>query len=221
MQYTEERKQVLAAAREISETGLVTGTWGNVSARCGDKDLMIITPSGVSYNSLRMEDLVLVDGNGQVLEGSFKPSTEATLHMKIYKNRPDVRAIVHTHSLYATSFAVAGKSIPVILEETAQMIGHEVPVADYALCGTDALAANVAAALGENKQAVLLANHGLVTVGASMAEALKKAHVIEKTSQVFIYAKILGGANTISKEDTARLKENFKNYGQKTQKAVN
>lgn len=215
MQYSEERRQVLAAAREISETGLVIGTWGNASARCGEKDLMIITPSGVSYDTLSMEDMVLVDGSGQVLEGRLKPSSEVSLHMAIYKNRPDVKAIIHTHSLHATAFAVAGKSLPVILEETAQVIGHEVPVADYALCGTDSLAANVVKTLGKDKQAVLLANHGLVTLGSSMAEALKKAQVIEKTSQVFIYAQILGGAKIISQEDTARLKEKFKNYRQK------
>ncbi|HHX94882.1 MAG TPA: class II aldolase/adducin family protein [Clostridia bacterium] len=214
MEYQEERRQVLAAARKISGAGLVTGTWGNVSARCGEKDLMIVTPSGVSYDTLRMEDMVLVDGSGQVLEGRLKPSSEVSLHMGIYKNRPDVKAIIHTHSLYAAAFAVAGKSLPVILEETAQVIGHEVPVADYALCGTDSLAANAVKALGKDKQAVLLANHGLVTLGSSMAEALKKAQVIEKTSQVFIYAQILGGAKIISQEDTARLKEKFKNYGQ-------
>ncbi len=214
MQYLEQRKQVLAAAREISETGLVMGTWGNVSARCPGKDLMVITPSGMGYDTLEAGDLVLVDAHNQILEGSFKPSTEVSLHTGIYKNRPDVQAIVHTHSLYTSAFAVAGRSLPVILEETAQVIGHEVPVAGYALCGTDALARNVVAALGEDKQAVLLANHGLVTVGTSMADALKKAHVIEKTSRVCIYAQLLGGANSITEQDVHRLKEKFKTYGQ-------
>lgn len=214
MLYPQERRQVLAAAREISETGLVIGTWGNVSIRCQGQNLMIITPSGMNYGALAMEDMVLVNGDLQILEGNFKPSTEVVLHMGVYKNRPDVQAIVHTHSLYAAAFAAAGKSLPVILEEMAQMVGHEVTVAEYGLCGSDALAINVINALGQDRQAVLLAHHGLITVGSSMDHALKRAHIIEKTSQVYLLAQALGGVKQIPEQDINSLHESFKNYGQ-------
>jgi ribulose-5-phosphate 4-epimerase/fuculose-1-phosphate aldolase len=143
MRFLEERRQVLAAAREISQSGMVMGTWGNVSMRCPEPELMLITPSGVDYQLMSMEDMVLLDSSYRIREGSYKPSIETPLHMEIYRNREGVKAIVHVHSIYASSFAVARKSIPVILEETAQVVGHEVPVAEYALCGTQALATAV------------------------------------------------------------------------------
>ncbi len=211
--YLEERRQVLNTAREISQNGMVIGTWGNVSARCND-DLMVITPSGVKYDSLTMEDIVIVDSTYGVIEGSLKPSSEAPMHMGIYQKRSDVNAIVHVHSIYATAFAVARKNIPVILEETAQVIGHEVPVADYALCGTYALAETVVKALGEEKKAVLLANHGLVAVGASMAEALRICYVVEKTSRVAIYARGIGEINSLPEAQIKELNHKFKSYGQ-------
>ncbi len=213
MLYLEERRQVLNTAREISQTGMVMGTWGNVSARC-DHDLMVITPSGVGYDSMTMEDMVIVDGFYQVREGILKPSSETPLHMEIYRKRPEVSAIVHVHSLYAAAFAVARTSIPVILEETAQMIGHEVPVADYAMCGSNALAEAVVRTLGEHKKAVLLANHGLLAVGSSMEEALKICYVAEKTSRVAIYARGIGEIHCLPEAEVTELHQKFKNYGQ-------
>jgi L-ribulose-5-phosphate 4-epimerase len=117
MRFLEERRQVLAAAREISQSGMVMGTWGNVSMRCPEPELMLITPSGVDYQLMSMEDMVLLDSSYRIREGSYKPSIETPLHMEIYRNREGVKAIVHVHSIYASSFAVARKSIPVILEE--------------------------------------------------------------------------------------------------------
>ena len=215
MQYPKERKQVLAAVQEISKTGLVTGTWGNASAKCQGTDMFIITPSGMNYDTLSIEDMVLVDGNNQVVEGNFKPSVEVPMHVGIYNSRPEVQAIVHTHSTYAKAFAVARKSLPIILDELAQVIGHEVPTAKYAVAGTDALADNVIAALGNDKKAVFMAHHGLITLGSSMADALKKAHVIERACQVYIYAQLLGGSYSLSEKDISVLNENFKHYGQK------
>lgn len=214
MQYLNERRQVLAAAREIHNKGLVMETWGNVSIRCEGKNLMIITPSGMSYDTLGIEDMILVDAENQVVEGNYKPSIETPLHMKIYKNRPEINAIVHVHSLYTSAFAAARKSIPVIIEETAQIIGHEVPVADYSVCGTEDLAVNVVNALGRDKYAVLLANHGLVALGTNLSEALKKVQVIEKTCQVAVYAQSLGGAVSIPEQEVKILNQNFKYYGQ-------
>lgn len=215
MQYLEQREQVLAAVKEISAGGLVTGTWGNASARCPGTNMFIITPSGMSYETLTVEDMVLVDGNSQVVAGKYKPSVEMPMHVDIYNNRPEVRAIVHTHSTHVKAFAVARKSLPVMADEVAQVVGHEVPVADYAVAGTDALAQNVMTALGKDKNAAFMAHHGLITLGTTMADALKKAHVIEATCQVYIYAQLLGGAYPLAEKDVHILNENFKEYGQK------
>ncbi|MGI6421858.1 MAG: class II aldolase/adducin family protein [Syntrophomonadaceae bacterium] len=213
MRFLEERRQVLAAAREISQSGMVMGTWGNVSMRCPEPELMLITPSGVDYQLMSMEDMVLLDSSYRIREGSYKPSIETPLHMEIYRNREGVKAIVHVHSIYASSFAVARKSIPVILEETAQVVGHEVPVAEYALCGTQALATAVLDSLGEDRRAVLLANHGLLAAGVSMEDALRICYVVEKTAQIALYAQELGGARTLESAEIVQLYQKFKSYG--------
>ena len=213
MRFLEERRQVLAAAREISQSGMVMGTWGNVSMRCPEPELMLITPSGVDYQLMSMEDMVLLDSSYRIREGSYKPSIETPLHMEIYRNREGVKAIVHVHSIYASSFAVARKSIPVILEETAQVVGHEVPVAEYALCGTQALATAVLDSLGEDRRAVLLANHGLLAAGVSMEDALRICSVVEKTAQIALYAQELGGARTLESAEIVQLYQKFKSYG--------
>lgn len=214
MNHIKERNEVLAAAREISASGLVSGTWGNVSARIAGKSLMAITPSGMDYDSLNVEDIILLDFEQQVVEGEYQPSVETPLHLKIYKKRPEAMAIAHVHSPYATAFAVARKNIPVVLEETAQAIGHEIGVAAYAHCGTLLLADNVAKALGTNRRAVLLANHGLVAVGETMEKALKICYVAEKTARVAIYARMLGPAHSLSQEDITYLRSSFEHYGQ-------
>jgi L-ribulose-5-phosphate 4-epimerase len=213
MRFLEERRQVLAAAREISQSGMVMGTWGNVSMRCPEPELMLITPSGVDYQLMSMEDMVLLDSSYRIREGSYKPSIETPLHMEIYRNREGVKAIVHVHSIYASSFAVARKSIPVILEETAQVVGHELPVAEYALCGTQALATAVLDSLGEDRRAVLLANHGLLAAGVSMEDALRICYVVEKTAQIALYAQELGGARTLESAEIVQLYQKFKSYG--------
>ncbi|MEN6351594.1 MAG: class II aldolase/adducin family protein [Syntrophomonas sp.] len=214
MQYLQQRQEVLQAAREIFEARLVTGTWGNVSIRIPDKPQLLITPTSMKYETMTLEDIVLVDGEQQVLEGEFKPSIETPLHLEIYKKMPEVKAIVHVHSLFATSFAVARQSIPVILEETAQIVGHEIKVAPYAPCGSKQLVENTMKTLSKNRKAVLLANHGLMALGGNMAEALKICYVVERTAQVAIYAKVLGPNHSLRGEDVELLNKNYKNYGQ-------
>lgn len=215
MQYLEERQAVLKCAREIYKSGMVTGTWGNVSVRVTEKKLMIITPSGMDYETLEAEDMVLLDFNGQVLEGKYRPSIETPLHRGIYQQRSDINAIVHVHSPYAVAFAVARKNIPVILEETAQVVGHEVEVAAYAHCGSQQLADIAVQSLGNNKKALLLANHGLIALGKDIGEALKVSYIVEKTAMISIYASILGTVHSLSGEDISLLNQSFKSYGQK------
>ncbi len=215
MQYLEERQAVLNCAREIYTSGMVTGTWGNVSVRVADKQLMIITPSGMDYETLEPEDMVLLDFRGQVVEGKYRPSIETSLHLGIYHRRYDINAVVHVHSPYAVAYAVARKNIPVILEETAQVVGHEVEVAAYAHCGSQQLADIAVQALGNNKKALLLANHGLIALGKDMTEALKVSYIVEKTAMISIYASVLGTPHSLSPEDVSFLNQSFKNYGQK------
>ncbi|NLB89083.1 MAG: class II aldolase/adducin family protein [Syntrophomonadaceae bacterium] len=213
MSFYDLKKQVYETAQEIYSSKLVTGTWGNVSARTENNHL-IITPSGMDYNILNPEDMLVVDMNGQVVEGEFKPSIETPMHIAIYKQRPDVKAIVHVHSPYATAFAVAHKPIPVILEETAQVIGHPIKVADYAICGSHELAQEVTKCITDNEKAVLLANHGLVALANDLKDALKICFIAEKTAMIAIYATQLGGVNSLSEEDTMLLNKKFASYGQ-------
>jgi len=218
MRYWQERRAVLQTAKDIFETGLVIGTWGNVSARVEGEPYMVITPSGMDYETLTVEDMIVVDWERNVVEGEFKPSVETPLHLEIYRKRPDISAVVHVHSPWATAFAVAGQHIPVILEETAQVIGHEVGIAAYAPCGSKQLAKNVVQALGEEKIAILLANHGLIGLGEDTASALRVCQIAEKTAMIAIYAKALGAAKALAPEDVELLNRGFKHYGQKRKK---
>ncbi|MEN6326580.1 MAG: class II aldolase/adducin family protein [Syntrophomonas sp.] len=215
MQYLQQRQEVLQAAKEIYEAQLVSGTWGNVSVKVPDQSLLVITPSGMEYETLSIEDIALVDWEQKLVEGKFKPSVETPLHLEIYKKRPDIKAIVHVHSLHATAFAVARQNIPVILEETAQIIGHEIRVTTYAPCGSKQLVENTMKALGKDRKAALLANHGLIGMGADIAEALKVCYITEKTAQIAIYARTLGPLHSLRAEDIEHLQQSFKQYGQK------
>ena len=196
----EELKQsVVLGGRQMIERNLVAGTWGNISLRNDAGNRIVITPSGRPYNELTPADIVVVDEEGTVVEGC-RPSSELLLHMAIYAARPDVRAIVHTHSLYATACAVAGEAIPPCLEELVQVVGGGVKVAQYALPGTAQLAQNAVDALGD-RTAVLLANHGAVACGPSLKEALLVAELVEKAAQIHAIAGQLGGARRLSDED--------------------
>lgn len=215
MRFLAERNAVLQVAKDMSDSGMVIGTWGNVSARAGEETLVIITPSGMDYAVLQPEDLNVVNLSGEIVAGKYKPSIETPLHLAIYDKRPDVGGIVHVHSLYASAFAVAKRTIPVVLEETAQMVGDEIPVAPYAECGTNALAELVSQIFSSQKKAVLLANHGLVCVGKNVQQALKVALVVEKTAQVTLLAGQLGQIYTLTTEETKSLHKKTKYYEQK------
>ncbi len=182
------RDVVLEAARFISDTNLVAGTWGNVSFL--DDGKVYITPSGVPYDEITVEDIAIVDlESGDQIGGDKKASSELPLHLQIYRDHDIVKAIVHFHSIYASAYASMRTAIPCFVEDQAQIIGGDVPVAEYAPPGTWELAENASKALGE-KFGVLLSNHGAVAVGRSMKEALMAAQIIEKSAQIaFIVSK--------------------------------
>jgi len=207
-------KKLIDTGQKIQELGLVFGTWGNLSARCAGENSILITPSGMPFTELTLVDLVFVDLEGEITEGIRKPSTETSLHLAIYRARPDVMAIVHTHSLYASAFAVARKPLPPILEEMAQIIGGEVPISAYAPAGSANIAEEATTSLGQGK-AVLLANHGLVGVGRDLAEAALVCKLVEKGAQVYIKALNLGAPVQLNSQEVQILREHYlQSYGQ-------
>lgn len=203
---SELRTEILMIGCALLDKGLVASTWGNISARIPNTDLVAITPSGRNYRSLTPDNIVIVDMLGKVVEGALKPSSELPLHLAVYRQRQDVQAIVHTHSICASACAVAHKSIPPIIEDLVQLIGGGVDVAQYALPGTQELADNAVTALGE-KNAVLLANHGMLGCGGSLPEAMTACELVEKAAQIYIYAAQLGAVNLLSGEDIAVMHE--------------
>ncbi|HZK25492.1 MAG TPA: class II aldolase/adducin family protein [Oscillospiraceae bacterium] len=190
--------EILQTVHSLCQEHLVLGTWGNVSTR--EAQYFWITPSGMPYDCLKHDDLIKIDlATGQAA-GPWKASTEWPLHAAIYRGRPDCAAVVHTHSVYATAFAVANLPIPPVVEDLVQIVGGGVAVADYALPGSKELAQQALLALADNN-AVLLANHGLVGIGKSLTEALTVCRIVEKTAQVVIQAKALGPIREISQSD--------------------
>lgn len=214
------KSEVVYAAKQMYRTGLVAAVWGNVSARVPDTDLIIITPSGVEYETITEDMLCVVDLHSeQVVEGHLKPSSEMKMHLHVYRARADVFGVMHTHSNYCSAFSVVHKDIPPIVEDLAQVVGGSVTCARYALPGSDELGQNTVKALGK-KGAVLLANHGMVGVGDTVAEALRVCQVVEKGAQIAAIAKSIGNPILLSLEDVEWLRHSYKHgYGQEKTEA--
>jgi L-fuculose-phosphate aldolase len=195
MTEAEAKEVVRAAGVELVETGLVDGTWGNISLRISER-LLAITPSGRDYRGLGAEDIVIVDiATGEARGG--KPSTETPMHRAIYRERAEVGAIVHTHSMSCSTVAAARREVGPVLDDFAQIVGPSLRVADYALPGSAGMAKSVLRAM-RGRTAALLANHGALATGRDMREALLCARMIEKGCRVFIEAEFLGGAKTLA-----------------------
>lgn len=207
-----QKQEVVETAQQICEKGLVVGTSGNVSLRFKDldgRDVVAITPSGLRYDIMRPDDIVVVDLEGQRIEGGLAPSIETMLHTGIYKARKKVNAIIHTHPVYGSVIAVAGVEIPAILDDQVTQIGGEIRVAQYALSGSPEIVRNVIAALGF-RNAALLANHGAIALGRDLWEAFTVCQLLEKTAKVYLLALGLGKANPLP-ADAAELERAFFN----------
>ncbi len=210
MLYEKERNIVLNACREMVKSNLTVGSWGNISLRTEDGNV-VITPSGTNYSKSLPEDMVITDIEGKIIDGKMKPSSERLMHYKIYKNRHDVMAIVHTHSIYSSVLSVTDDRIPPITEDTAMLLGDGVNVSKYALTGTIELADYVVEGLGSNN-ATIMKNHGVVSVGTDMEQAIVTSQVLEKSASIFITAKMLGKVNILPPEDVAKLRGLSENY---------
>jgi len=196
-------KVVLEAAKYMSRTDLVKGTWGNVSYR--EEDKIWITPSGVPYNEMVENDIAVVDfDDGDWIEGNFKPSSELPMHLAIYKKFPEIKAIVHFHAIYSSAFSAFGKDVPCYTEDQAQIIGGRIRVSKYAYPGTEELANNVVEAL-KDRFGAIMANHGAVAIGRSMKEALAAAEVLEKSCHI---AWLVGKEGKgLSEDDIVKLRK--------------
>lgn len=195
MEQMDLRKQMVAVCREALSEGLFTGTSGNLSVNLGD-GTMLITPTSVRYTVMQPEDIVHCDMNGQVLEGTLKPSSEWRMHAIVYRNYPDKGAVFHTHSPYATAFAVVQRAIPAVLIEMQIFLGGDVPCAAYATPGTDAVGESVIPCLRQ-RNGCLLANHGVLAVGDDLDQARIRAEYIEDAAKIYHHAAALGNPVTI------------------------
>lgn len=198
---------------ELPKNKLVSWTSGNISARDEITNLVVIKPSGILYEDLSPDKLVVLDLNGRVIEGSLKPSTDSASHLYIYRSRPDIKGIVHTHSAYATSFAAVGRHIPVALTAIADEFGGSIPCSSYASIGGEQIGKEVINCLGKGK-AVLLRQHGVFTVGESPLAALKTAVMLENIAKTIYLAERLGKLEEIKKEEVNRAHQYYvQNYG--------
>lgn len=194
------RLRLIEAGKQMLEKKLTVETWGNLSLREAETGLVYMTPSAMPYHTIEGEDVAVMDLDGSMIAGQRKPTIEKELHLAIYRARPEVNAIIHTHPIQSQVFAVLRRPIPPIIDEAAQVLGGTVQVADYALPGTQELAEHVCAALGSRVRACLMANHGAVCVGESMEQAFKVCAVLEMTAEIYQKALVLGEPHVLSDE---------------------
>jgi L-ribulose-5-phosphate 4-epimerase len=209
------REELLRLHLELPKNRLVVWTGGNVSARDRESGLVLIKPSGVRYEDLRPEHFVLLTLEGEVVEGELSPSSDTASHLYIYRHRPDVGGIVHTHSPYATAFAALGRPIPVCLTAIADEFGGPIPCAGFALIGGEEIGRQVVEHIGSSP-AVLLKQHGVFTIGPTPEAAVKAAVMVEDVARTVWLAMQLGEPEEIPPELVARLHQRYTQvYGQR------
>ena len=208
------RHELLELHAELPRNGLVAWTGGNVSVRDPDSGLVAIKPSGIRYEDLSADSMVVVDLEGTVVEGELNPSSDTASHLYIYRHRQDVNGVVHTHSRYATSFAAVGRSIPVYLTAQADEFGGEIPCAGFAMIGGEEIGAQVVETIGSSP-AVLLRNHGVFTVGSSARAAVKAAVMVEDIAATVWAALQIGQPEILPPDVVERLHHRYTTvYGQ-------
>lgn len=208
------REEVWRLHLELPRNDLVKWTGGNVSGRDPATGLVVIKPSGVKYSDLKPEQLVVLDVDGKIVAGNLSPSSDTASHLYIYRHRPEVGGIVHTHSPYATAFAAVGKPIPVYLTAIADEFGGPIPVGGFALIGGEEIGKVVVDSIGRSP-AVLLKNHGVFTIGKNAEAAVKAAVMVEDVARTVWYALQLGVPDEIPADAVAKLHDRYTHvYGQ-------
>jgi L-ribulose-5-phosphate 4-epimerase len=201
---------------ELPRNGLVVWTSGNVSARVPGADLMVIKPSGVGYDDLTPESMVVCDLDGNPVSDGYTPSSDTATHAYIYRHMPEVGGVVHTHSTYATAWAALGEPIPCVITAMADEFGGEIPVGPFALIGSDEIGRGVVATLsGHRSPAVLMRSHGVFTIGPTVRDAVKAAIMCEDVARTVHAARLLGHPEPLPQDQVDALHKRYKeHYGQ-------
>lgn len=208
------RREICFLNQELPRNNLVVWTSGNVSGRDPESGLVVIKPSGVRYEDLTPENMVVVDLDGKAVEGDLKPSFDTFAHVYVYRHRPDVRGVVHTHSCFATAWAAVGKPIPVVLTAICDEFGGPIPVGAYARIGGDEIGQEIVRSIGDSP-AILMKNHGVFTVGTTPEAAVKAAVMVEDVARTLYYAYQLGTPEEIPADEVARVHRGYvERYGQ-------
>jgi L-ribulose-5-phosphate 4-epimerase len=210
------RQEVAVLHAELPRNGLVVWTAGNVSARVPGADLLVIKPSGVSYDEITPESMVVTDLEGKLVEGDLQPSSDTAAHAYVYQHMPHVNGVVHTHSTYATAWSARGEAIPCVLTMIADEFGGEIPVGPFALIGDDSIGRGIVSTLQNHRSAaVLMRNHGVFTVGRTAKAAVKAAVLCEDVARTVHIARQLGEPLPIAQPDIDSLFDRYQNvYGQ-------
>jgi L-ribulose-5-phosphate 4-epimerase len=210
------RREVAELHGELTRNGLVIWTAGNVSARVPGHELMVIKPSGVSYDELTPDSMVVTDLHGVLVEGDHAPSSDTAAHAYVYRHRPDVGGVVHTHSTYATAWAARAEPIPCVLTMIADEFGGEIPVGPFALIGDDSIGRGIVETLrGSRSRAVLMAGHGPFTIGRDARDAVKAAVMLEDVARTVHISRQLGTPPELAPDDITSLFQRYQNvYGQ-------
>jgi L-ribulose-5-phosphate 4-epimerase len=210
------REQVTDLHADLVRNGLVAWTSGNVSARVPGTDLVVIKPSGVTYDDLRPELMVIVDLDGHRVAGDLSPSSDTDSHLFIYREMPEVGGVVHTHSPYATAWAARGEPIPCVITAMADEFGGDIPIGPFALIGSEDIGKGIVATLaGSRSGAILMRGHGVFTVGNDARAAVKSAVMCEDVARTVHLARQLGPVHRLEQSDIDALHQRYKNvYGQ-------
>ena len=183
--YDIEKKELLDICLEMIERSMVIGSSGNASVRVDDH--VVITPSSVKYKEMKPEDMMVIDLEGDTVEGDRNPSTESPMHLEAYRNREDAGAVIHPHSIYTSALSILQKPLPMVIDEVVPKLGGEIRVASYSMPGSKDLAKNAIEAM-EDRSVVLLANHGALCIGKNLRKALDNAILLERTCQIYLIA---------------------------------
>ena len=210
------RRQVAELHAELPRNDLVVWTAGNVSARVPGADLLVIKPSGVRYDEITPDNMVVTDLDGKLVEGDLSPSSDTAAHAYVYQHMPHVGGVVHTHSTYATAWAARGEAIPCVLTMIADEFGGDIPVGPFALIGDDSIGRGIVETLaGHRSTAVLMRNHGVFTVGRDARAAVKAAVLCEDVARTVHIARQLGTPTAIPQADVDALFDRYQHvYGQ-------